>query len=83
MYVTAPPKDPATGAAALLSSERFKPGRPSMRGVVDRALTDNTPAFVFACGPERLVNEAWDCVNSERRRHKGAPVEFRHEVFDF
>ena len=43
---------------------------------VAREPADDGSAFVFACGPEALVNESWDVVNAERAKHKGAKIEF-------
>jgi len=62
---------------------RYIAGRPSFDFTFENIATSHADqaATVFACGPEAMVNECWDCANAQTR--KGLRFEFHHETFEF
>jgi len=67
-----------------VDNEYYQQGRPVLKEYFER-IVNQFPAVsriaVFACGPEELTNDVWDCcyyyTGKERR------FEFHHETFDF
>jgi len=42
---------------------------------------ENSPAFVFVCGPKKIVNICWDL--SKKHTMEGKVLHFHHETFHF
>ena len=61
----------------------FIKGRPDMSAYLNvvRKSHDEKAACVFACGPRKLVNRAWDAAGACSR--DGAKFTFHHETFEF
>jgi len=55
-------------------------GRPDMDNIFDTC-AQNTPCFVFACGPKKMVNSCWDTTN--KHMLQGHFFHFHHETFEF
>jgi len=61
-------------------------GRPQLDKLLAQKVSEGVngktePASVFVCGPNQMVNDAWDAVSTQQRA--GLRVDFHHEVFEF
>ena len=78
VFVTHAKAVPGVGDYSNVSFFIERPRLDQLRGSI---ASPNSSSLVFACGPEGLVNSAWDICRAKTQ--EGNRVDFHHETFEF